>query len=141
MNRCLVVGEKDRQLPNPARPGVVQRACGLDAIPAHGSTLETEAVPAPAAIAPKLGRSCPANRSGTVPGLCPVGRYRSAMPRSRLRFLARGVLFVVLAIGLLGIAVAAATAREWAVAVAAAVLAAWMADLALRDLGVRRSRA
>jgi hypothetical protein len=47
------------------------------------------------------------------------------------------VLFVVLALGLVGIAVAAASAREWAVAVAAAVLAAWMADLALRDLGVR----
>jgi len=51
------------------------------------------------------------------------------------------MLFVVLALGLLGIAVAAGTARQWAVAVAAAVLAAWMADLALRDLGVRRSRA
>jgi len=47
------------------------------------------------------------------------------------------VLFVVLALGLLGIAVAAATARRWAVAAAAAVLAAWMGDLALRDLGVR----
>jgi len=59
------------------------------------------------------------------------------MPRSRVRFTARGVLFVVLAVGLLGIAVAAASAREWAVAAAAAVLAAWMTDLALRDLGVR----
>jgi hypothetical protein len=47
------------------------------------------------------------------------------------------VLFVVLALGLLGIAVAAATARRWAVAAAASVLAAWMADLALRELGVR----
>jgi hypothetical protein len=59
------------------------------------------------------------------------------MPRSRVRLTARGVLFVVLALGLLGIAVAAATARRWAVAAAASVLAAWMADLALRDLGVR----
>ena len=59
------------------------------------------------------------------------------MPRSRVRPTARGVLFVVLALGLLGIAVAAATARRWAVAAAAAVLAAWMGDLALRDLGVR----
>jgi hypothetical protein len=59
------------------------------------------------------------------------------MPGHRLRPSARGVLFVVLALGLLGIAVAAATAREWAVAVAAAVLGGWMADLALRDLGVR----
>lgn len=59
------------------------------------------------------------------------------MPRSRLRLSARGVLFVVLALGLFGIAAAAAVAREWAVAAAAAVLAAWMGDLALRDLGVR----
>ena len=54
-----------------------------------------------------------------------------------MRLSARGALFVVLALGLLGIAFAAASAREWAVAVAAAVLGAWMADLALRDLGVR----
>jgi len=47
------------------------------------------------------------------------------------------VLFVVLALGLLGIAAAAAAAGEWAVAVAAAVIGAWMGDLALRDLGVR----
>jgi hypothetical protein len=59
------------------------------------------------------------------------------MPRSRVRLSARGVLFVVLAVGLLGIAAVAAAAREWAVAVAAAVLGAWMADLALRDLGIR----
>lgn len=65
------------------------------------------------------------------------GRYRCGMPRSRLRLSARGVLFVVLALGLLGIAAAAAAAGEWAVAVAAAVIGGWMADLALRDLGVR----
>jgi hypothetical protein len=59
------------------------------------------------------------------------------MPGHRFRLSARGALFVVLALGLLGIAGAAASAGEWAVAVAAAVLAGWMADLALRDLGVR----
>jgi hypothetical protein len=59
------------------------------------------------------------------------------MPGHGLRLSARGVLFVVLALGLLGIAVAAASAREWAVAAAAAVLGGWMTDLALRDLGVR----
>ena len=65
------------------------------------------------------------------------GRYRCGMPGHRYASRRAGVLFVVLALGLLGIAVAAASAREWAVAVAAAVLGAWMADLALRDLGVR----
>jgi hypothetical protein len=59
------------------------------------------------------------------------------MPGHRMRLSARGVLFVVLALGLLGIAGAAASAGEWAVAVAALVIGAWMADLALRDLGVR----
>jgi hypothetical protein len=59
------------------------------------------------------------------------------MPRHRTRLSARGLLFVVLALGLLGIAVAATSAGEWAVAVAAFVIGAWMADLALRDLGVR----
>ena len=59
------------------------------------------------------------------------------MPGPRFRLSARGALFVVLAVGLLGIAATAATAGEWAVAVAAAVLGGWMADLALRDLGVR----
>jgi hypothetical protein len=59
------------------------------------------------------------------------------MSRSRLRLTARGVLFVVLALGLIGIAVGAAAAGVWAVAAAAAIIGAWMADLALRDLGVR----
>ena len=67
----------------------------------------------------------------------PGGRYRCGMTRRRPRFSARGVLFVVLAVGLLGIAAGAATAGEWAVAAAAAILGAWMADLALRDLGIR----
>ena len=66
-----------------------------------------------------------------------MGRYRCRMARPRPRLSARGVLFVVLAVGLLGIAAAAAAAREWAVTVAAAVIGAWMADLALRDLGIR----
>ena len=59
------------------------------------------------------------------------------MARPRPRLSARGVLFVVLAVGLLAIAAAAAVARQWAVTVAAAVIGAWMADLALRDLGIR----
>jgi hypothetical protein len=59
------------------------------------------------------------------------------MARSRPRLSARGVLFVVLAVGLLAIAAAAAVARQWAVTVAAAIIGAWMADLALRDLGIR----
>jgi hypothetical protein len=59
------------------------------------------------------------------------------MARPRPRLSARGVLFAVLAIGLLAIAAAAAVARQWAVTVASAVLGAWMADLALRDLGIR----
>jgi hypothetical protein len=63
------------------------------------------------------------------------------MPGSRVRLSARGVLFVVLAVGLLGIAAEAVSARVWAVAVAAAVIGAWMGDLALRDLGLRRRRA
>lgn len=90
-------------------------------------------------------QSCHAVRSGTVPGSSRATaggrtgrRYRCGMARSRPRVSARGVLFVVLAVGLLGIAAAAAAAREWAVALAAAVLGAWMADLALRDLGLRR---
>jgi hypothetical protein len=70
-----------------------------------------------------------------VPG--PPGRYRCGMSQPRLRLSARGVLFVVLALGLIGIAVGAAAAGVWAVAAAAATIGAWMADLALRDLGVR----
>ncbi len=47
---------------------------------------------------------------------------------------ARGLLFVVLAAGLLGIGVFAATAGEWVIAAAAAILGVWMGDLARRDL-------
>jgi hypothetical protein len=67
-----------------------------------------------------------------------VRRYRCGMARPRPRFSARGLLFVALALGLLGIAAAAAVGGVWAVTVAAAVLGAWMAELALRDLGFRR---
>ena len=60
------------------------------------------------------------------------------MPGPRFRLSERGAFFVVLDLGLLGIAATSDTSGEWAVAVAAAVLGGWMADLALRDLGVRR---
>lgn len=50
------------------------------------------------------------------------------------------MLFVALAAGLAGIAFEAGTAGRWPVTIAAAALALWMADLALRDLGLRRSR-
>ena len=49
----------------------------------------------------------------------------------------RGVLFLVLAVGLGAVAVGAAGARSWIIALAAAVLAAWMGDLARRDLRPR----
>jgi hypothetical protein len=57
---------------------------------------------------------------------------------ARPRYRARGVLFAALAVGLLGIAVAAASSSVWVVAAAAAVVGVWMADLARRDLGPRR---
>jgi hypothetical protein len=56
----------------------------------------------------------------------------------RIRLSARGVLFVLLAAGLLGIAWAAAAAGRWPLAVPAAAVGLWMGDLALRELGVRR---
>ena len=49
----------------------------------------------------------------------------------------RGLLFAVLALGLAGIGVAAATHREWVIAVAGVALGLWMADLARRDLRSR----
>jgi hypothetical protein len=49
----------------------------------------------------------------------------------------RGLLFVVLATGLIGIAVAAFRADALVIAVAAAVLGVWMGDLARRDLRPR----
>ena len=50
----------------------------------------------------------------------------------------RAILFVALALGLAGIGLAALTAGRWPIAVAAFALGAWMGDLALRDLGLRR---
>lgn len=47
---------------------------------------------------------------------------------------------MVLAAGLLAIAWKALDAERWGIAVPAAVVGLWMADLALRDMGVRRSR-
>jgi hypothetical protein len=59
---------------------------------------------------------------------------RTARPRDR----ARGILFVVICLGMLAIAVAAAMAGEWVVTVAAGAIGLWMADLARRDLGRQR---
>ncbi|MDQ5820813.1 MAG: hypothetical protein M3540_05180 [Actinomycetota bacterium] len=47
---------------------------------------------------------------------------------------ALGVLFLVLALGLAGIAVAAFRADVWAIVFAAAVLSGWLATMALRGL-------
>jgi hypothetical protein len=60
----------------------------------------------------------------------PVTGHRPPSPR--------GILFVVLAASMLGLAYEAATARVWVVALAAVVLGGWMLDLASRDLGLRR---
>jgi len=62
------------------------------------------------------------------------------MRPARSRFRARGVLFTVIAFGLLAIAWEAASAAVWIVAVAAAVIGLWMADLARRDLDPRQRR-
>jgi hypothetical protein len=48
-----------------------------------------------------------------------------------------GILFTVLATGLAAIALAAATADQWVVAVAAGALAVWLASLALAGLRAR----
>jgi hypothetical protein len=58
---------------------------------------------------------------------------------ARPRLSSRGILFVVLALGLLGLAFTAASARRWLIALPAVALGLWMADLALRDLGLRAS--
>ncbi len=60
------------------------------------------------------------------------------MRPARPRYRARGALFAALTVGLLGIAVAAASASVWVIAGAAAAIGLWMADLARRDLGPRR---
>lgn len=59
------------------------------------------------------------------------------IPRYPAIVKSRGVLFAVLALALAGMAFAAATAGVWVIAVAALVLAIWMADLARRDLTPR----
>jgi hypothetical protein len=48
-----------------------------------------------------------------------------------------GILFTVLAAGLAAIALAAATAEQWVVAVAAGALAVWLASMALAGLRAR----
>ena len=53
-------------------------------------------------------------------------------PRSQRRAL--GALFVVLAASFAGVAYGAGDARQWVIAVAAGVLALWMAGLAARTL-------
>ncbi len=62
------------------------------------------------------------------------------MPSSSPRPKARGILFVVLAAGLIGIGVAAARAGVWPISVAAVLIGLWMADLAARELGWRGRR-
>ena len=52
---------------------------------------------------------------------------------------ALGLLFLVLAVGFLGIALAAARAGVWVVAAAAAALGGWMLTMSLRLLS-KRSR-
>ena len=47
---------------------------------------------------------------------------------------ALGVLFLVLTLGLTGIAVAALRGGAWPIAFAAAVLSGWLATMALRGL-------
>lgn len=59
------------------------------------------------------------------------------IPRYAPAVKSRGVLFGVLALALAGMAFAAAMAGVWVIAVAALVLALWMADLARRDLTPR----
>ena len=59
------------------------------------------------------------------------------IPRYPAGVKSRGVLFGVLALALAGMALAAATAGVWVIAVAALVLALWLGDLARRDLKPR----
>jgi hypothetical protein len=60
------------------------------------------------------------------------------MRTARPRYRARGILFVVICLGMLAIAAAAARAGGWVVTLAAGAIGLWMADLARRDLGPRR---
>ncbi len=66
--------------------------------------------------------------------------YGFRMPTPPFRPNARGALFALLALGLIGIGVAAGLHGVWVIAVAAAVIGLWMADLSLRDLGLRGGR-
>jgi hypothetical protein len=50
---------------------------------------------------------------------------------------ALGALFVLLALALLGIAVAAARAEQWVITIAAAAVGLWLATLAARALRQR----
>ena len=68
-----------------------------------------------------------------LPAQCRRGlgrRYARGVSQRR----ALGVLFLALALGLGGIAVAAFRADVWAIAFAAAVLSGWLATMALRGL-------
>ncbi|MDX6551797.1 MAG: hypothetical protein QOH74_285 [Gaiellales bacterium] len=59
----------------------------------------------------------------------------SSIPRYPRAVKSRGLLFVVLAVGLAAIGLAAANAGVWVIAAASVALAVWMGDLARRDLG------
>jgi CHASE2 domain-containing sensor protein len=69
-----------------------------------------------------------------------AGRYGVPVSTSSPRPKARGILFFVLAAGLVGLGYAAVRQGVWVIAVAAAAIGLWMADLALRDFGVRGAR-
>jgi hypothetical protein len=57
--------------------------------------------------------------------------------RGGLQRRALGVLFLVIALAMAGIAVASALAGRWVIVFAAGVLAAWLATLAVRGLSLR----
>ncbi len=68
-----------------------------------------------------------------LPAQCrqrPWRRYARLVSQRR----ALGVLFLVLTLGLAGIAVAAFRSEVWPIAFAAAVLSGWLATMALRGL-------
>ena len=69
-----------------------------------------------------------------------TGGYGLPVSTSSPRPRARGILFTVLAAALIGIGYAAVRGGVWVIAVAAAAIGVWMADLALRDFGVRGGR-
>ena len=60
------------------------------------------------------------------------------MPAPRPHLSARGLLFVALAVGLLAIGLFSGVAGHWVPGAGGIVLGLWMADLARRDLGLRR---